>query len=119
MRKISRAHKEWTAVGNDDVHPRHIQHLIEGAVDAIIDLMMLCERRGYALGERATLLGLFFPTPAGGARTVSLMPTLTRMWEAVRVEQAHEWKSRNDRAYFWAGKSKGAADCAWMTALRA
>ena len=37
--------------------------------------------------------------------------------EAVSVEQAHAWKSRNDRAYSWAGKSKGAADCAWMTAL--
>ena len=26
---------------------------------------------------------------------------------------------KNDRSYFWAGKAKGAADCAWMTALRA
>lgn len=42
IRKISQAHKEWTAVGNDDVHLRHIQHLSDDAVIAIIDLMMLC-----------------------------------------------------------------------------
>ena len=50
-RKISRAHKEWTAGGNDDVHPRHIQYLSDGAVDAIIDLMMLCERTGSCVGR--------------------------------------------------------------------
>ena len=47
------------------------------------------------------------------------MTTSTQFWEAVRVEQAHEWKQRNDWTYFWASKTKGAADCAWMTALRA
>lgn len=47
------------------------------------------------------------------------MTTLARLWEAARVEHAHAWKSRNDRAQFWSGKSKGAADCAWMKALRA
>ena len=100
VRMLSWAHQEWTAVGNDDVHPRHIQHLSHDAVDAIIDLMMLCERNGYALGTRATLLGLFLPKADGGARTVSLMTTLTRLWAAVRVEQTHEWKERSDWPYF-------------------
>ena len=42
MRKISKAHKEWTAIGND-------------AINAIIDLMMLCDGRYYASGKRAAL----------------------------------------------------------------
>ena len=80
--------------------------------------MMLCERLGYALGIRAVLL-LFRPKADGGARTVSLMTTLTRLWEAVWVEQARLWKDRHARPYCWAGKAKGAADCALMVAIRA
>ena len=65
------------------------------------------------------LLGLFLPKADGGARTVSLMTKLTKLWEAVRVDQTHTWKERNDRTYFWAGNARGAADYAWMTGLRA
>ena len=65
------------------------------------------------------MLGLLLPKADGAARTVRLMTTLTRLWEAVQVDQAHEWKERGDRSYYWVGKAKGVADSAWMTALRA
>ena len=65
--------------------------------------MMLCEKTRHA----AVLLGLFLPKADGGARTVSLMTTLTRVREAVRVDQAHLWKEQNDRPYFWAGTARG------------
>ena len=51
-------YKEWTAVGNYVVFPRHIEHLSGEAISAIVDLMMLCESRGYMLGDRATLPSL-------------------------------------------------------------
>ena len=57
--------------------------------------------------------------PTGGARIISLLTTLCKWWEALRVEQAFKWKEANARDYFWGGAGKGAAACAWKAALLA
>lgn len=67
----------------------HLQHLTDDAAEAVVDLMMLCERLGYALGVRAVLLGLFLAKADGGTQAVSLMTKHIRLCEAVQVEQDH------------------------------
>lgn len=65
VRRISKTHREWTAVGNDDVHPRHLQHWTDDAIEAIIDLMMLCGKFGYALAFGPSYSASSSPKPTG------------------------------------------------------
>ena len=95
VRKVAKAHKEWTGVGADDLHPKDWDALSDGAIQAYIDVWYAAENQGYSGEEGAVLIGIFLPKPTGGFRTVSLMPSAVRIWEALRAEEASKWKLAN------------------------
>ena len=119
VREVGRAHKEYTALGVDDLSPRIWGDLSDQCISKYIDMMMLMERYGsVGKGEDCMLLGIFLPKPDGTLRTINLLASGCRVWEGVRSGVYAKWKEDNDREYFWAGKGRGATAAAWNTALK-
>ena len=101
VRAIARAHREYTGVWGDGLHPRHGDWLSDEALETYITIMIAARDLGYALGDVGGIIGLFIGKARGGYRIVSLLTTIIRWWEAIRVCHAFQWKERNAREYFW------------------
>ena len=63
--------------------------------------MIAAEALGYALGDVGGIIGLCIGEARGGYRIVSLLTTIIRWWEAIRVCHAFNWKEQNARDYFF------------------
>ena len=118
VRRASKGFKEFTGIGCDDWHPRHVGMLSDDAIEAFISLLMAMERQGIAPEQVQVLLIVFLDKPDGGKRPIGLLASILRIWGKLRRSYANEWERDNARSYFWGGAAKGAEQCVWHQALR-
>ena len=57
------------------------------------------------------------PKPAGGYRTIGILPTLLRMWCRIRPEFIRCWQITNARDYFWCDAGRGSEKAVWWESL--
>ena len=108
-----------TGLGWDRLHPRSIARCSVQALKALVCILLAIER----LGQWPNVIGLvlicLLPKPCGGKRPIGLLPSIVRWWMRARIDVVRAWQTSNERAYFYAGKCKGAAVSAWKQAARA
>ena len=88
---------KWnTCVGTDHFQLSWVvmdDSLLQGVVDPIKWVEDTAK-----LPEHASFLSfLLLPNPAGGFRTVAVLPTLIRVWEASRVDAFRDWIRKHQR----------------------
>ena len=100
-----------TGLGTDFFHPRHVQHISHEGNTCLAKYLQLFEDSAFCPEHAATILFHLIPKAAGGLRTIGVMPSLLRMWEAARCEEFAVSMRLNERCYDWAriGRSPEAA----------
>ena len=101
VRKAIRSFPMFTAVGHDEWEPWSWRHLSDGAIEALIDIGIAMENMmAHPRQCKLNILKLL-PKPAGGYRTIGILPTLLRIWCRTRREFIRCWQITNARDYFW------------------
>ncbi len=119
VRRAARRFKARTKVGVEGLSPRDMAELTDEVVEAYIDVMLTCERLGKVPDRVATVVVMLLNKKLGGRRPIGILPTMYRLWAAVRKPLLHEWERQWARAFFAAARGKSAADATWHRALRA
>ncbi len=119
VRRAARRFRANTKQGIENLSPRDMSELSDGLVEAYIDLMMACEKLGRIPDRVAVVVVMLLGKKLGGRRPVGILPTVYRLWAAVRKPLLHDWERTWSRAFFAAARGKSAADATWNRALRA
>ena len=106
-------------LGWDKIHPRAIARLDDTILEAIVRLMERCEETGQWPQEGSLVIIVLLPKPTGGWRPIGLLAWLPKVWMKIRRTEAAKWEKENERAYMYAGPTKGADVAAWKQAARA
>ena len=87
MRRVCGAFKWRTGLGLCNWHPRHWSWLSEEALECLKEILLACERlRHWPEGAWGLMIFLIEKAEGGGSRPICLLPSITRVWEAVRDE---------------------------------
>ena len=70
VRQASSSFNRKTEVGCNDCRPRDILQLSDEAIEAIIDLLMVCDFLDYMLPAIELVIILLLPKPTGGTRPI-------------------------------------------------
>ena len=117
VRKAIRSFPMFTAVGNDEWEPWSWRHLSDGAIEALIDVGLAMENMmAHPRQCKLNILKLL-PKPAGGYRTIGILPTLLRIWCRTRREFIRCWQITNARDYFWGDAGRGSEKAVWWESL--
>ncbi len=119
LRAALRSFPQATGLAWDNWHPRSLLRLSDERLDQFLDLLMEAEARGCWPPELGFVSVVLLPKPEGGFRPIGLFPWAVRIWMRVRRGAVDNWEADNERAYFHAGRGKGAHVAAWKQATRA
>ena len=108
-----------TGLGWDALHPRALTRLPPGILQAIMQLLALCEAAGRWPSVVQLVIIVLLVKADGGFRPIGLIPALPRIWMRVRRIAAKEWEATQARPYLFAGAAKGATVAAWKQSARA
>ena len=106
-------------LGCDKIHPRAIARLDDVILEAILRFMERCEETGEWPQEGSMVIIVLLPKPTGGRRPIGLLAWMPKILTKMRRSVAAEWEQENERAYLYAGPTKGADVAAWKQAARA
>ena len=107
-----------TGLGWDAIHPRALNRLDDATIQALIDLLIVCEKTGKWPTATDLVVIVLLPKTDGGWRPIGLLPFLPRIWMRVRRPVTLEWEKKQERKYLYAGAAKGAAVAALKQAAR-
>ncbi len=119
LRAALRSFPQATGLAWDSWHPRSLLRLSDERLGQFLDLLMEAEARGCWPPELGFVSVVLLPKPEGGFRPIGLFPWAVRIWMRVRRGAVDNWEADNERAYFHAGRGKGAHVAAWKQATRA
>ena len=108
-----------TGLGWDAIHPRALCRLDDAVIQAIIDLLITCEKSGRWPTMTDLVVVVLLPKTDGGWRPIGLLPFLPRVWMRVRRPVTLAWEAKRNRKYLYAGAAKGATVGAFKQAARA
>ena len=117
VRKAIQSFPMFTAVGYDEWEPWTWRHLSDGAIDALIDIGVAMENMMVHPSQCKLNILKLLPKPAGGYRTIGILPTLLRIWCRTRREFIRCWQSSNARDYFWGDAGRGSEKAVWWESL--
>ena len=100
VRKAIQSFPIFTAVGHDEWEPWSWRHLSDGAIEALIDIGVAMENMMVHPRQCKLNILKLLPKPAGGYRTIGILPTLLRIWCRTRREFIRCWQITNARDYF-------------------
>ncbi len=118
-RAAAKKFKPKTKIGVEGVNPRDLAEITDDMMEVYIDIMVTCELLGRIPERVALVIILLLNKKSGGRRPVGILPTLYRVWAAIRKPLLHAWERNWSRNFFAAGRGKSATDAAWHRALRA
>ncbi len=119
VRAAANRFKRKTRVGIEGISPKDMSEATDETLDCYINIMIVCEMLGHIPTRVALVIVLLLNKKLGGRRPIGIMPTMYRVWAAVRKPLLHRWERAYSRGYFAAARGKSAADAAWNRALRA
>ena len=109
-----------TGLGWDKLHPRAMgMRLPDAALQSLAVILAMCEWLGEWPSRIGVVLICLIPKSGGGRRPIGLLPSIVRWWMRARLRIVQAWQASNERAYFYAGASKGATVASWKQAARA
>jgi len=112
-----RSFKEHTGVGADLVHPRLYGHLTPQGCQAVANLLNDVERLRRWPKHQQCLLYFLSLKPNGKDRPIGLLPSLIRLWEAVRVPIMQDWLRQYPRAWDCCAAGNTCEGAVWETLL--
>ncbi len=120
LRETGRSFSRFTALGSDDLHPKHVSTLSDESLLAFIALIAAMLRLYQVPQAIALLLVILLPKPEGGTRPIGLFPTVVRVWARwARKKYAVPWEEKNRRSYWFGERGKSCDMCTWRQALSA
>ena len=91
LSRACRCFKAKTGIGTDCIHPRTLLLLPTAGLQAVVDMLKAIERSG-AWPEHQRHIMYFLILKANGKdRPVGLLPSLIRVWEAIRAPVLWAW----------------------------
>ena len=117
VRKAIRSFPMFTAVGHDEWEPWSWRHLSDGAIEALIDIGLAMENMMVHPRQCKVNILKLLPKPAGGYKTIGILPTLLRIWCRTRREFIRCWQLTNARSYFWGDAGRGFEKAVWWESL--
>ena len=107
-----------TGLGWDAIHPRALNRLDDATIQALIDLIIVCEKVGEWPSATDLVVVALLPKTDGGWRPIGLLPFLPRIQMRVRRPVTLQWERCQARDYLYAGAAKGATVAAWKQSAR-
>ena len=106
-----------TGVGADNVAPRALLRLSDGALLALASLMLKMEEVGEWAEELDLVLIVLLDKADGGRRPIGLFPTVVRVWMRARAAHARAWEATNASKHLYGSAGMGAQRAAWVEAF--
>ena len=120
IRDASGKFSKFTALGSDDLHPRHIRTLCDASLEALRSFFAAMLRLYHLPQAIALLLVVLLPKPDGGTRPIGLFPAVVRIWSQwARCEYAVKWERLYERGYWFGERGKSCDMCTWTKSLTA
>ena len=88
LKKASGLYKAKTGVGCDGFHPKVPLDLTKETRGEIVEFLEKLEQRGKWPQQACTTMFFLTPKNVTSERPIPLMPTLIRLWEALRAPEA-------------------------------
>ena len=107
-----------TGLGWDGIHPRALDRLDDATIQALIDLVIACEKLGRWPTIIEMVVVVVLPKPDGDWQSIRLLLFLPRIWMRIRRPVTLQWERVQSRPYLYAGEAKGATVAAWKQAAR-
>ena len=95
-----------TGLGWDAIHPRALNRLDDATIQALIDLLIVCEKSGKWPTATDLVVIVLLPKSDGGWRPIGLMPFLPRVWMRVRRPVTYSGKGSRRGSTFMQGLRK-------------
>ena len=112
-----RCFKAKTGIGTDCIHPRTLLLLPTAGLQAVVDILKAIERSG-AWPEHQRHIMYFLILKANGKdRPIGLLPSLIRVWEAIRAPVLWAWQRDHPEDWNWSSEGRAAEDAAWEALL--
>ena len=109
-----------TALGVDNLHPRHFADISAEAYQALINVWVAMLEHGWVPEPIAMLLVILLPKPDGGLRPIGLFAGLTRvLMHWLRDTIGNEWARSVQRPYWYGARGKTVQRCVWAHAMAA
>ena len=119
MRRAALSFPADTGVGADNISPRALARLSDGALESLIRILHLAEDSGRWPDELNLVLVVLIPKADGGTRPIGLFPTVIRAWMRVRSPLVRAWEAEKPNKSLYGGKGMGAQRAAWVAAFSA
>ena len=120
LRETSKSFSRFTALGCDDLHPKHVGTLSEGCLEGLIAVLSAMLRLVQLPQAMALLLVVLLPKPEGGTRPIGLFPTVIRIFARwSRRRYAEPWENQHRRDYWYGERGRACDTCVWRQSLMA
>ena len=94
LEKASRSDKAKTGVGCDGFHPKVPLDLTQETRGEIVEFLEKVEQSGKLPQQTCTTMFFLTPKNITSERVIALMPTLIRLWEALRSPEVAKWQQK-------------------------
>ena len=110
IREVGRTFKWRTGLGLDQLHPRHLTSVSDGCLYCLGYLFYLAEACGLWANPMQFFSFFLLAKPAGGFRTIGLLPSLYRVWAKLKMPLVRAWAATVPRPFLAAGVGKSTED---------
>ena len=115
LREYSSLFTYATALGSDELHPRHLAQLSDGALIALRQCLIAIVRIASLPSLVRLLKVVLLPKPDGGDRPIGLFASVIRVWaKFLFAQHVGPWQARNARPYFFGEQGKTCEDAVWL-----
>ena len=116
--RICNQFSRFTAIGCDNVHPRHLSSLSSPAMKCMCRLMFWILNLAEIPEAIATILISLLPKAEGGTRPIGIIATLLRVFlRWARPRWGISWEKQNSRAYWHSQRGRSCERCTWRLSL--
>ena len=114
MEKVSRIYKAESGVGCDGFQPKVPLDLTTKTIRKIVEFLEVVEQSGRWPQQACTATLFLIPKNITSERSIALMPTLIRWWEALRAPEVAKWQQKYSVDWDAAdGRNGGAQQTVW------
>ena len=109
--------KRKTGLGVDNLHPRSSLLLPAEGKRAVAQVLRNVEETGVWPERQQCILYFLLLKANGKDRPIGLLPSLIRIWEAIRAPELWKWEKDHEEDWNWCAEGRAAEDAAWEALL--
>jgi len=118
IRLVCSTFSRFTAIGTDNLHPRHIGNLSDDALQVLIVIMMTAINVGKLPSAIETILVVLLPKDSGGTRPIGIFTTIVRVFMRwARRAFTDVWEQSVPRPFWFGIKGATVQRGVWRLSL--